>query len=196
MRKKLVIFLSICYSVILSSCGKCIETHLTIHEKEWFCVYKKNQNIIFKSNLNHLDTIVVTEKIETHNNMDCNYYGIGPMQPHVMYITLNSKICHNESYCDGGIFISKDQADKIFFPSFRLFGLYYSKINPEILDKEEWLILNTSQKKYSHVYIFEDGINAKNFGNNYLKSFYWDKKEGLIRYDTSEGEVFELLKKY
>lgn len=45
------------------------------------------------------------------------------------------------------------------------------------------------------MYNFEDSINAYNSGNGNLKSFYWDKKEGLIRYDTSDGEVFELLKK-
>ncbi|MDR7370779.1 hypothetical protein J2X17_001562 [Flavobacterium aquidurense] len=28
-----------------------------------------------------------------------------------------------------------------------------------------------------------------------MVSFYWDKNEGLIRYYTSDGEVFELLKK-
>jgi signal peptidase I len=190
MKKKAV---SICCFLILNSCGKCIETNLTSEEKVWFSVYEKSQNIIFKSNLGHFDTIVVTEKVQQHNNSDCNYYGIGPMQPEIMFITLNSKICHNEPYCKGEIFISKDKVDKIFTPSFSLFGLYNANNNS--LPKETWLILRTTKKKYSNVYIFEDGINAKNSGNNYLTSFYWDKKEGLIRYDTSDGEVFEILEK-
>lgn len=181
--------------LLLNSCGKCIETNLTNEEKEWFSVYKKGQNIIFKSNLSRLDTIVVTEKIRQHNNSNCNYYGIGPMQPEIMFITLKLKNCDNESYCEGGIFISKDEAGKIFNPSFRLFGLSYSQSYANLLSKETWCVLKTTKRKYTNVYVFEDGINAKSFGRGYLKSFHWDKKEGLIRYDTSEGEIFELLSK-
>ncbi|MDR7370780.1 hypothetical protein [Flavobacterium aquidurense] len=148
MKKKILLILII---VILNSCGKCIETNLTAGEKEWFSVYEKGQNIIFKSNLNHLDTIVVTEKLRQHNNSDCNYYGIGPMQPEIMFITLTSKICHNEPYCTGEIFISKDEVDKIFVPGFSLFGLYSTSENS--LPKETWVMLTTT-KKNIHTYIF------------------------------------------
>ena len=183
--------------MILISCScKCIKTNLTKDEKQWFSVYKKGQKIIFKSNLGNLDTLSVTDKYESYGNKDCNCNEVGTIQNNMMNIDLQSKICHNNSYCISGISISKDQIDQKCFPSFNIFGLYFSQIHKETLPTEQWLILKTSGKKCSHVYIFEDGINAKNYGNNYLKSFYWDKKEGLIRYDTSEGEVFELLKKY
>lgn len=195
MKKNIVFWILISFLLFLNSCGKCIETNLTNEEKEWFSVYEKGQTIIFKSNEGNLDSIVITEKVKQHNNSDCNYYGIGPMQPEIMLINLNFKTCKTESYCDGGIFISKDEVDKIFNPSFRLFGLFSSDIDATSLPKETEVILKTTKRKYINVYVFEDGINAKNFGRGYLKSFYWDKKEGLIRYDTSEGEVFELLKK-
>lgn len=151
--KKEIIVLLLCCFIILSSCGKCIETNLTLEETEWFSVYKKGQTIIFKSNLGHFDTIVVTEKVRQHNNSDCNYYGIGPMPPEIMFFTLNSKICHNEPYCEGNIFISKDQADKIFVPTFGLFGLFFSDINS--FPKEAWIILSTTKKKYVNVYLLK-----------------------------------------
>lgn len=183
------------FLVFLSSCN-CTETNLTKEEREWFSVYDKGQTIIFKSNLGNLDTLLVSEKIETHNNKDCNYFGIGSMQPNVMFIRIKSKICHNESYCGGEIFISKDKVDEKCFPSFTLFGLNQEGQLSKVVSKLESNGLDTIKKIYNHVYNFEDGINAKSYGSNYLKSFYWDKKEGLVRYDLVNGEIFELFKKY
>jgi hypothetical protein len=180
--------------MLLNSCN-CVETHLTKEEKEWFSVYKKGQNLVFKSNKGNLDTILIAEKTETHNNKDCNYFGIGSTQPHVMFITLKPKICHNESYCDGEMFISKDQVDEKCFPSFSFLGLLEKSELKNTTPKPQRIKLNSTNKTYSQVYCFEEGINADNYGNNYLKSFYWDKKEGLIRYEAHDGEVFELLKK-
>ena len=195
MKKNIILLFSAIFLLFLNSCGKCVETNLTDEEKKWFSVYEKGQSMIFKSNLGNMDTIVAVEKVKQHNNSDCNYYGIGPMQPEIMFITLKLKNCNNGSYCEGGIFISKDEADKIFNPSFRLFGLSYSQAYVNSLSKETWLVLKTTKGKYTKVHVFEDGINAKSFGRGYLKSFYWDKNEGLIRYDTNEGEIFELLSK-
>lgn len=48
---------------------------------------------------------------------------------------------------------------------------------------------------YANAFFFDDNVNARSYGSNYLKSFYWDKKEGLVKYDTNEGEVFELISK-
>jgi hypothetical protein len=192
MKNKITI-LSTLFLVFLSSCN-CVETHLTNDEKEWFSVYKKGQIIVFKSNLENLDTITVTEKIETHGNKDCNWFEIGTIQNHIINIDLQSKPCRNESYCVGGISISKDKVDEKCIPSFSVLGLTYSKIYQKSEPKKESIKLTTTNKTYSSAYYFEDGVNANNTGNNYLKSFYWDKKEGLIRYEGHDGEVFELLK--
>lgn len=186
--------LIILFIVLLNSCN-CVETHLTKEEKEWFLVYKKGQNIIFKSNLGNLDTIIVGEKKELHGNKDCNYFGIGSIQNHIMDIRLKYKICRNESYCEGGISISKDLVDEKCFPGFSVLGLTYSDVYQKNEPKREKIKLTTVNKIFKSAYYFEDGVNADNFGNNYLKSFYWDKKEGLIRYESHDGEVFELFKK-
>jgi hypothetical protein len=182
----------ILFAIVLNSCT-CVETHLTKEEKEWFSAYKKGQTIIFKSNLGNLDSIVI-KKIEIHGNKDCNWIEIGTTQNHIMSIDFKPKVCHNESYCDGGISISKANEDKKAFPSFSLFGLFYSKsYNKEKLKKLN-IKLITTNKIYYQVYYFENGVNANGFGTNSPKSFYWDKKDGLIKYETKDGEVFELLK--
>ncbi|QSB26056.1 hypothetical protein [Flavobacterium sp. CLA17] len=196
MKKIIIIVFHVTFLMLLNSCGKCIETQLTYAEKEWFSVYNKGETIIFKSNLGNIDTLVVIEKIETHNNKDCNYYGIGSTQPNIMSMTIKSNSCHNNPYCNGEVFISKDKSDVNYLPSFSLFGLNQKGDLQNDILKLKTMKLTTTNTWYNLVYHFEDGINTSNGGNYYLKSFDWDKKEGLIRYDTSEGEVFELLKKY
>ncbi|CAM3488023.1 hypothetical protein [Flavobacterium chungbukense] len=194
MNKKVFIIIGIIFFLHSCTC-KCVKTHLTKEEKQWFSVYQKQQEIIFESNLGNLDTLVVVDKYEIYGNKDCNCREIGTIQNNMMNIDLKSKICHNDSYCVSSVSISKDEVSQKSFPSFNLFGLFYSGSHIKSLPQKTWVMLKTTKKKYTNVYIFEDGINAKNFGRGYLKSFYWDKKEGLLRYDTSEGEIFELLKK-
>lgn len=190
-RKTILFILGV---IILNSCN-CVETNLSKEEKEWFSAYNKGQTIIFKSNLGNLDTIIVTEKLEFHGNKDCNWIEIGTIQNHMMNIDFKPKVCHNEEpYCEGGISISKDGVDEKCFPSFSLFGLYFSKLYNKNLPKTESIKLTTNNKTYSLAYHFEDKVNANGFGKNCIESFYWDKKEGLIKYEAKDGEIFELLK--
>ena len=60
--------------------------------------------------------------------------------------------------------------------------------------KEENIKLITTNENYPSAYYFENGVNANGYGTNSPKSFYWDKRAGLIKYETHDGEVFELLK--
>ncbi|OXB10872.1 hypothetical protein B0A81_02600 [Flavobacterium plurextorum] len=194
MIKSKIILFSISFLFFLNSCGKCIETHLTDEERIWFKAYEKGQIIVFKSNLGNLDTLLVHEKNEGHGNENCNYYGIGPIQPHIMNITLKRKNCKNESNCNAGISISKNKENEKCFPGFYAFGLYQDGNLKDESSKVTNFKLSTVKTIYNEVYHFEDGLNAKNVTLVFLKSFYWDKKGGLIRYDTNEGEIFELLK--
>lgn len=179
---------------ILYSCN-CVETNLTKEEREWFSAYEEGQMIIFKSNLSNLDTIIVAEKIETHNNKNCNWFEMGATQPNVMFITLKHKFCNNDPYCEAKIFISKDKEDEKCYPGFSFFGLLEKNEPAYLIPKLEKIKLIMKNKIYSQVYCFEDGLNANGYGINSSKSFCWDKKEGLIKYETHEGEIFELLKK-
>ena len=195
MKNRFVVLL-ILLAIILNSCT-CVETHLTNEEKEWFSAYKKGETIIFKSNLGNLDTISIIKKIETHGNKECNWLEIGTIQNHIMRIVFKPKVCRNESYCEGVIGISKDEIDEESLPFFRIFGLEYDPNlqKNKLKLKEENIKLITTNENYPSAYYFENGVNANGYGTNSPKSFYWDKKDGLIKYETKDGEVFELLKK-
>lgn len=189
--KKIILIFSL---TILTSCH-CVETHLTKEEKEWFSAYEKGQSIIFKSNRGHLDTLIVTEKVETFGNKDCNWFEIGTIQNNMLNINFKSKTCLSEANCEGIISISKDKPDEKEIPFIRLFGLEFAPKAEHSLLKKKSIKLSMTKTVYKSAYFFEDQINSNSYGSNYLKSFYWDKKVGLIRYDLYNGEVFELLKK-
>lgn len=107
---------------------------------------------------------------------------------------MTSNLCKNETYRNVELVINKEDKNSESFPSFNTFGLVYNIELNKSQSLKESISLSKTNKKYNSVYYFEDGVNAYNSGNGYLKSFYWDKKEGLIRYDTSDDEVFELFK--
>jgi hypothetical protein len=193
MMKNKIIILSFLLLVLMGSCN-CVETHLSKEEREWFSAYEKGQTIIFKSNRGNLDTIVVVEKVETYGNKECNWFEIGTIQNNMIDIVFKSKNCRNESDCEGNISISKDKPNEKRLPFFRIFGLEYAPATQNNELRTENIKL-TNGKAYESAYYFEDQINADSYGGNYLKSFYWDKKDGLIRYDLIDGEIFELLKK-
>lgn len=55
-------------------------------------------------------------------------------------------------------------------------------------------MLSTTGKVYNSAYLFQDGINAENYGNAYMKYYFWDKNDGLISYEGNDGEIFEIEK--
>jgi hypothetical protein len=173
---------------LLSSCS-CYQTHLEEDEKAWCKPYIQGETIIFKGSDGTFDTIQVSKK-EGFSNLDCNLR-LGREQQNYINIDLIPKKCHNPEYCEGEIDIRKEVEEEINHPFFRIFGLEYDE-GSELI--EAIIKLETTGKTYTKAYYFEDKRNASNAGNEYMKSFYWDKQDGLIRYEAHNGEVFELLK--
>lgn len=179
-------------NLILISCTNCYQTKLSPEEKSWCAPYKKGQTLIFKSDRGHFDTIAVTSKSEGYTNNDCNQ-GLGPEQKHFIKIILKPKTCHNLDYCESEIAIVKEDSLSEADPSLRIYGLEYDVSSNNYTFITEKMELSTIRKVYPNVYSFKEKINATNYGNAYLKSFYWDKHDGLIRYDLQDGEVFEFF---
>lgn len=184
------------FTIVFTSCNNnCIQTHLTNDERDWFLRYRKGDVIIFKSNLGNLDSLKVVSKTEGFTNPDCNRIGVGKYQQEFIKIEFEPNVYKNiDIYNVAEISIYKDYPDKIDFPFFRIFGLEYADIIENHNLIREKITLSTTNKTY-FVYSFKENVNTTNAGNEYLKSFQWDKKEGLIRYEANNGEIFELLKK-
>jgi hypothetical protein len=152
--------------------------------------YKKGQLTIFKSNLGNIDTLRVKNKIEDFTNADCNRLEIGTQQQQYVIVEFKPSKCHNIYYCEGELFIQKDDDDKNAYLSIMIFGLKYTGTSQLPEQKIKLLITGKTYNAYHII----DKVTAINGGNNYLKSFHWDKKDGLIRYESYDGEVFEFYK--
>jgi hypothetical protein len=187
MKNYILIFIAL----MLNSCT-CKQVNLTENEKQWLDPYEKGDLLVFKSNLGNIDTIVVTKKVNFYTNENCEWFTIGDTQNQGINIDLKPKKCHNKSYCEGEISIIKSTVEKDTAPFFRIFGLEFSKNTSHLIKRE--IILSTNGKVYNSAYLFQEGLNADNYGNNYMKSFIWDKKDGLIRYESADGEIFEIAK--
>ncbi|MDQ6469297.1 hypothetical protein RB619_01490 [Flavobacterium sp. LHD-80] len=181
------IVLSILLLLLFCSCDSS-DRQFSKDELDWFVAYKKGQIIIFKSNLGNFDTIIVSE---TTNGNTINLFKSRDCKKNIM---LTSNFCKNRKYCDVEISIDKEEDELQNFPSFNAFGLYSIDLNNNHAYGQS-VTLKMTHRKYTSVYIFELGLNAYNLENGYLKSFFWDKREGLICYENLAGEVFELLKK-
>ena len=90
--------------------------------------------------------------------------------------------------------MNKDKQKAPALPSIRVFALEYS---PAIQSQrlQTTSITLTTNKRCNSCYVFESGVLARSSGNNYLKSFYWDKQDGLTLYTNRKDETFELYKK-
>lgn len=177
--------------IVFYSCT-CKQINLTFSENEWLNPYEKGEVLIFKSNKGNTDTITVTNKIEFITNENCEWFTIGDKQKQGINIDLKHNKCHDKFYCEGEISIIKSNVDNETAPFFRIFGLEFSKNITQLIKKK--LVLSTTGKVYNSAYLFQNGINSTSYGDNYLKNFLWDKKDGLIKYEANDGEIFEIIK--
>jgi hypothetical protein len=183
--------LSFLMSILICAC-RCSQTELTASEKEWINAYRENQILIFKSDLNHFDTLVV--KIKRNFYSDCNMLETGSVKFHIMSVNLEPKTCPDTNYCVVTISIEKENQNTPALPFIRAFALEYSPhIQSDQLTGTN-ITLSTSHKSYDSCYIFESSLNTTSAGINYLISFVWDKRDGLIRYTNKRNETFELVK--
>jgi hypothetical protein len=187
-------YLILCCSLVFVCCSECTPTYLTNEEKKWCEGYYVGQIIVFKSNFNHLDTFIVENKADFHTNENCNQL-VGILKKHLMRVELIPKICHDTFYCKVELEIIKELQNENTLPFIRVFGFEYAANNEKIALLTKEITLSTTKKKYDSAYYFQQNSNIKIYGNGYVKAFYWDEQDGLIRYESSKNEVFELLKR-
>jgi hypothetical protein len=143
--------------------------------------YKLNEILIFKSNLGNIDSLKVANVENDYTNPNCNWE-VSSTQDEYLETILNANICR-DSDCDVKVSIHKrrKRENRVVF---QVFG--FSSVL-ENMNQTEPIKLVSTGKVYDSVYAFKMKIPGKE-----MKSFFWDKKNGLIKYET-EKEVFELV---
>lgn len=187
MTHKLLIILLI--GILVNSCG-CVKMELTKEERNW-CSYEKNEYLIFKSNLNNIDTLQVTDRNESYTNKNCNNIEVSFYQ--LNYININMMLrSQTKTLLLSKISIMKDEENSI--PKISIFGLKSEIPNNGHQPTKHIIKLEEMGKTYNQAYLYEDNISATNIEDGYLDSFYYDQKFGLIKYSAKNGESFELIK--
>ncbi|TGD59886.1 hypothetical protein [Flavobacterium humi] len=173
----------------LGSC--CNKMELTEEEKNW-CPYEEGQTLIFKSNLGNLDTLQVDSRVENYTNPGCNCVEVSFEQLHYIELVLSLK-SNTKTLLHSTVSIMKNDEGDATYPKLSFFGLTNTLQDKPTLSKK--LRIQATNQLYEHVYKFEDSINAKNIDDGYLSCFYYDRKNGLVKYVAKDGEIFELIKK-
>ncbi|MCI1187610.1 hypothetical protein MON38_09275 [Hymenobacter sp. DH14] len=182
-------------SLLTAGCGPCEQVSLTPDERAWFPAHPAGKQIFFRSNRGNANTMTLIEQREWHTNTNCNKLEEGAYQPIHVQFGLNSATQYDPKRPYFSITADKTRPDRPARLQLSMAGLDYplpsgQKIGPTDVLVQEPCTLR-SGKAYLAAYVFRDGQNAKNYGTGRLRAFYWDKQDGLIRYDLADGEVFE-----
>ena len=193
--KKLNLLISLTVIVILTASFRgceCKKRELDAIDKEWVKAYSMGQLIVFKSNFNDYDTFTVNSIRDFYP--ECNRIERSDFQNQTISIELLHARCSlsNKLNCKVELEITKEDEREAAVPFLRVFDLGYSPSEFKKYSKVLPVTLSTTKKLYSSSLIFLQNELSE---GEYIKEFYWDKKDGLIRYTTSKNEVFELFSK-
>jgi hypothetical protein len=183
-------------SFLASACSPCTKLPFSAEDRTWVTAYPQvGQKLTFRSNRGNAATFTVVELVDTYNNLDCNRLALGPNQPAHFHVTLRPVAFPEGGRSDLTLYVLKWSGQQPAKLDFRMAGLeaYFH----EEYDEHHFQLLTrpctlASGRHYPQAYYFEAGRNAIDYGVAQLRAFYWDKQDGLVRYELPDGEVFEL----
>lgn len=179
--------------IFLSSCNYgCIKTNLTHDEKDWFNVYLKSQIVVFESNLNRRDTFDITHIGESYSV--CNRLELGEYQNHSLTLIMKPRKCRTQNgYCSIDMDFVKDVVNEACVKYFRVFDC---AVGPREISKDKEKQIQLKDGSSINAVYFESNTGDSDYSDysSDIESFYWSKKQGLVRYTTLHGETFDLVK--
>lgn len=184
-------------ALLLTGCVTCQQIALLPEERAWLGSYTEGQRVVFRSNRGTTATATVLKPQEWHTNTDCNWMESGKFQPIFSQIVLRPSSVYNDKNRDFVVNLRKNNPERPADVSFSVAGLECLSAAKEgqITSKlqQQACTLSTTGKTYLAAYVFRQGRNATIYGGGQLQAFFWDKQDGLIRYELTTGEVFELV---
>ncbi|MFD1874890.1 hypothetical protein [Hymenobacter bucti] len=183
--------------LLASACNPCTKLPLSADDRAWTGAYPRvGQEIAFRSDRGHAATYRVAERVDTYNNLDCNWLEIGSDQPAHFHLTLRLTAFPQGGARDLTLYVVKWSAQQPAQLDFRMAGLeaYFHERD----DHHHFRLLPractlASGQRFPQAYYFEAGRNAIAYGAPPLRAWYWDPQAGLLRYELIDGEVFELV---
>lgn len=192
--------------LVLSSCQYnneygCEKILISKSEKEWLKFYEHTSTIIYVSNKDNFDTLIV-ERLGTADYSPCNRFELGTNQYETISVLLKKKHnwdSKNPTNNKAWFNFSKDVLNKDSDSSnkhLRVFDYHITNFSSLSDYPIQDVNLSSTTKTYKAHYFNRTGRTKNNDGTPiHITSFYWSKSDGLIKYITSDGEEFEFLKK-
>ena len=203
MKTRFKILIPIASILLLCSCGQssCIKKRILSTDKHWFNPYDSLDVVVFKSNYGNFDTLIVTTGKNDNWFTDCNRFELGPFQFETVSMSIKSNNKHGSSY-DGEIsitltsqFFTWDGRPKGDTDCQKIIRVYNTEArffdnSPQLISQT---ISNPYLKKQISSFYFDKNCNYfdKFYGN--INSFNWNRKLGLLRYTTVDGEIYDLF---
>ena len=187
--KFLLVYCLIHYLTGCNWYSNCPKLDLTEEELSWFNAYELGDIIVLESNKNKRDTLIVVGK--TYGYSPCNKFELGPFQHGEFSIKLVPRYDSMDSDFLS-IYYHFEKWDSIVTKkAFVVYDLHLSNDYGKRKLKEKRIFLQ--QKKDSIDTYLTDSTNSYLNNNQYVISFNWSKEYGLVKYETSQGEIFELI---
>ena len=180
--------------LIFTNCIYSKMAHFADDEAHWIKAYQTGDTVLFVSNLNNADTLIVTDVFlyDTHNPFYTNPGAAETFSPNAGY---DFKIKRNDSI-NGGIVISKSAENDSLTILANLHGRFSrnrDNIN-ELRIPIKYSNFSINGKVFKNCMIFDDSNSSFskhwNPQKDIIKKFVISKKYGLIYYELNNGEIF------
>lgn len=198
-----VVFIALIVGMTACGLPYCKKVKFDENDLMWLNPYEKGDSIIFASNLDRFDTIVVTAKdIFNPSNTfifdlrGCNCWEGDNEFNAIASFGLNfidkDIIQKNPNITDGFFSVEKFEKGKAAELSFSFCELYPRKISSE---NDTSILLNNKLIQYC-IYIRRDecDIGQRQSKLN-IQNYIWSKQFGLVQYTLETGETYSFFKK-
>ena len=193
MRKKKILLIAIL--IIASSLSySCLnKTDFSKKDFNWIKVYDENEILVFQETISKKKDTTIIKKKELYH---AEYQPIarGNLIPHTFILRY-----WNKKYADQGIpnaqliEMYKDDDNIDAYPWINYLGFSYG-VDEGSMEINQ-VSLSLTENSFSQVLIFERNKNRlhKQDMSTQPKILFWDKKNGIIKYETFGGEIWERI---
>ena len=189
-------FLYLLLALAVSACGTCYQLPLSAADRIWTAAYPHTgQTITLRSNRGHALRYTVAERIDSYNNLDCNWLEVGRQQPAHFHVTLRPVLHPEGGPHDLTLYVVKWDERQPAALDFRVAGLeahfheQYGTRHFALLPQP----CTVAGQAYPRAFYFAAGQNALDYGAAKWRSFSWDPQKGLLRLEAPDCEAFELV---
>lgn len=163
---------AVLYILVLTGSYSCLDGGYTYIPQERKPILQNEDTVFFKSNENKIDTFSIYRN-DFFEESDSKYYD---ETIYIIYSLLNHNRKFDFFWVHQSASSSLISCDARYFPSTREYETYEISING---------------KKYYSVYYLHTDMLSDSIPN----TIYYCYKYGILRYDFSDGEHFELMDK-